>query len=171
MNYAFLETDWFWTACQFGLALITTGVAFRQWRIDSEQKLKEEKKQTLSKVVENDLRMKEAYRSTWFMISTFKGEAQQQFAFKDVKDIKDPVLRASLFQVVDILSDVFYYYKRFEVPIETTQWIKNFHHTFHPVEKKAFVTAFEKYVDEKQFSEDFVKFVREIIKQNQEPKA
>ena len=169
-DYSLLQTEAFWTFVGCMLALVSSVVGFTQWRKDSAQKLKEEAAQTLTKIVENDLRMKDSYRASWSTIASFKGDAKKEIFLKEIGDIRKDEVRASVFQVIDILSDVHYYYKMFQIPIESTQWIKHFRHTFDPVKMKAFVTAFEKYESENQFSDAFVKFVREIINQNQSSK-
>ena len=169
-NYAFLQREWFYGLLQFLLALITAISAVVIWRRDSSKKLKEEHLQTLGHIVRNDLEMKQAFRLAWSHMSAFDGDSEQEIFRKDISEIKEDQVRAAIFQVIDILSDVLYYYQKFEIPLEDTLWIGNFKYVFNPVDKKAFVTAFYKHKLKHKFRQDFITYVDKIIEENNNPK-
>ena len=167
---AFLQTEWFYSAISaivailsFILALVSAIVAMVMWRIDAKQKLREEKIQTLSRIVQIDIELKEVYRVAWARITSYQEECKQKnILSKDLTRIKEEQVRMSIFQVIDILSDVHKHFNTFEMPLDET-WETHFYHTFDPNRRKAFVQAFYKYQADGNFSKNFVAFVKEII--------
>jgi hypothetical protein len=107
---AFLQTEWFWSFLTFLLTLSSAVVAIVIWRMDSKKKLNEERQQSIALLVRSDLEMKDAYRNSWSKIAAFEGDAEKQIFRKKISDISDDNIRVCLFQIIDILSDVFYYY-------------------------------------------------------------
>lgn len=141
------------------------------WRKDAKQKLKEEHQQTLYKRIENDVRMKALYRDSSSVLAGFKGDIKTEIYLKKVSDIKDDDVRMCIFQIIDILSDVYFFYQISGHSIEDSIWLKNFQHCFNPKEMIVFVSAFRKYQSENQFSDEFISFVNKIINQNPGPNS
>lgn len=165
-SYAFLAQEWFWSALSFNLALISSIVAIVMWRKDSANKLREEKKSVLAQIVRNDLELKKTYRDCWSKIASFPGDAKTEIFAKQINHIKNDEIRVSIFQIIDILSDVYFFYSTFEQDIHVSQWKQNFSHTFNPNKMVCFVSAFDKYRENQKFSLEFENFVKEIIIEN-----
>lgn len=165
-KYPFLQTEWFYTALSFLLGLSSAVFALIMWRMDSKQKLREEKLQTLSRIVQIDIELKGVYRNAWARIAAYPGDSNKEIFRKNVSEIKADHIRMSIFQVIDILADVHKHFKRFEMPLDEN-WEAHFYHTFNPKKRKSFVTAFYKYEADERFSKDFVAFVKEIIEYHQ----
>lgn len=161
-NYPFLQTEWFYTMLTFVATCTSAVVALGMWRVDSKQKIREEKLQTLSRIVQIDIELKAVYRDAWAKIAAYHGDSNKEILQKDVKQIKQDHIRMSIFQVIDILADVHKHFNSFNLPMDEN-WEAHFYHTFHPVRRKAFVTAFLKYEADERFGKQFVCFVKEII--------
>lgn len=161
-DYPFLQTEWFYTMLSFTLGLSSAMVALVMWRMDSKQKIREEKLQTLSRIVQIDIELKAVYRDAWARIAAYPGDSNKEILRKEVKQIKADHIRMSIFQVIDILADVHKHFKSFQIPLDEN-WEAHFYHTFHPVRRKAFVTAFYKYEADERFGKEFVSFVKDII--------
>lgn len=161
-SYPFLQTEWFYTMLTFVVTLASAMVALVMWRVDSKQKLREEKRQTLSRIVQIDIELKGVYRDAWAKIAALPGDSNKEILQKDVKNIKQDHIRMSIFQVIDILADVHKHFNSFNMPLDEN-WEAHFYHTFHPVRRKAFVTAFLKYEADERFGKQFVEYVKETI--------
>lgn len=163
-TYPFLQTEWFYTALAVLLGFFTAILGFVMWRVDAKYKRREERIQTLSRIVDIDIQLKEVYRVNWAHITELPGESDKEVLKREFKDV-DQNIRKDIHNVIDILADVYKHFKSFEMPLDET-WEAHFYHTFNPVTKKAFVTAFYKYEADERFSKSFVKFVKEIIEYN-----
>lgn len=155
IDYSFLRSEWFWCACM----MVYTAWAGSK---NSKESVKQEKLQVKEKNIENNLRLKAEFRQNWAKIANLSGEGKILYA-KDISEIPEDDVKVLIFQVIDILQDVFYFYKeRGQNPLNSL-WKNTYLYVFNPVRMKAFVSAYKKYKDEQDFDEDFKKFVDKII--------
>jgi len=157
MNLSFLGTEWFYASLMFGFGVYT-------WNKQKKESLKQEDLQLKEKIIENNLMLKAELRHNSTKLASFQGDSKEIF-LKDISQIKDDDVRVCMFNIIDILQDVFYCYEARSEKINSSLWKNTFYYFFNPVKMPAFVSAYEKYKSQQNFSKTFVSYVDNIIKQ------
>ena len=152
---AFWQSEWFYTALALGFGVYS-------WNKQSSKQLQEEQKQSLDKQIENNLRLKSEFRQNMAKISAFPEDNKIIF-HKEFGDIQEDEIRTCIYHVIDILSDVYEYYRIKDEDVDASNWRKTFVYVFNPVEMPAIVSAYQKFKKEGQFSPEFALFVDAII--------
>lgn len=164
-TYPFLQTEWFYTCLAFILSLNGAIIAAVLWRIDTNQKKIEERKQRIVKEVEIDITMKHNYRKAWMPLIATPGDAHKEIFDKDIREIESDEVRAGVFTIIDILDDTFCYYRKLENPLDE-RWFENIKYTFNPKKRKVFVSAFDKYAKSHKLDKEFISLVKKVIEQH-----
>lgn len=153
-----------WESGEALVATIAITITLITYKSESRKKLDEEKNQSMDKFLENHLRLRAEWWSNWSRLSSFAGDNKQIFK-KEVGLIESDELRVGIYHALEILSDVHFYYKMKKLDLNQSEWRKNFVFVFRP-KMVAFLSAYGKYKKTGQFSEDFVKYVDKILKEN-----
>jgi hypothetical protein len=115
------------------------------------------------KIIENNLRLKAELRLNSAKIASFTGDSSKEIFNKQIEEIADDDIRVCIFNIIDILQDVFYFYEARGEQIENSLWKNAFNYFFNPKKMPVFISAYEKYKTQQDFSRTFVKYVDNII--------
>lgn len=119
-----------------------------------------QKHATEAQLMQNYLKLKEIYRAALKEIVQFPGD-YKVLANQTYSSIKDENVRATVFEVLDILNDVLHYYKKSGLSWKGSAWEENLNYIFS---KRLFSTAFyDKQANQKIFDPENHEVVVAII--------
>ena len=163
MDLTFLQSEWTYAAGTLFFMVVA-------WKVDTLKKEREQKDdkqlERLIRLQQINARLKPEFRENWAKIASYPEDNKEIFK-KKFENLKKDDLRACIYHVIDILADVYSNYEDQGFKIEKSTWKKSFVYVFNPTEMTAICDAYQKFKAKGQFSESFVKYVDNIINQNQ----
>lgn len=166
IDWTFFKQDWIWGALGLAWAL-----GYGLFEVIKQQRLlvKQEKDQLEEQIRQNDIRMKTELREAKIHLASFEGDSKE-ILLKNIREIEDDKVRANIFQVVDILHDAFWYHMQRGTDINKSIWIGELTYVFNTHQRRAYVSAYEKFKSENRLSAEFVTFVDSLISMSQPQK-
>jgi hypothetical protein len=113
------------------------------------------KQSSKDKRVETYLKLKETYRTMWGQVTAHPSDNHEllQRAIYEI-DSKEEMLKLSIYQILDLFNDVFFYYRKTGEKFDKSDWQHTIDYT---LSSPLFITAFEKHKD--AFNKEFLKYV------------
>lgn len=107
------------------------------------------------KRVETYLKLKETYRTMWGQVTAHPSDNHEllQKAIYEI-DPTEEMLKLSIYQILDLFNDVFFYYRKTGEKFDHSDWQHTIDYT---LSNPLFITAFEKHKN--AFNKEFVKYV------------
>lgn len=176
------------TVCSIPVGIYTWKVSKDKDRQAEELEHKKEQEQKEREIRISEQRVRELnnrnfveltkeYRREFRLISLHEKDNQAIYKH-DIDHLKKlgrqaDEIRTSVFFIIDTLKNAFILIKETNSPINGSLWDEHFYYVFDPVRKPIFVSAFRKKAEEYKWLEnprldEFVTFVEQVIKENQE---
>lgn len=111
------------------------------------------------KRVETYLKLKETYRTMWGQVTAHPSDNHEllQKAIYEI-DPKEEMLKLSVYQILDLFNDVFFYYRKTGEKFDHSDWQHTIDYT---LSSRLFITAFEKHKN--AFNKEFLKYVSQQL--------